>query len=411
MSDAIDRRTFLETVGRAVAAGSLAAGAPALGAAASRPAVERRNEQPTMGYAKLGRTNFMTSRCVFGAGGLYQGKGELRLLELAIERGMNYIDTGRAYKNSEAVISGLMKKHRDKCWIVSKAGHIGWPDMTISKGEDKKAAKLYTDQLDASLKALQVDTIDCYMVQGVEHDWIVTMESLYEAFAKARQAGKVRYYGLSTHTSVPKVCELAAKTGWYDVIMLAVNPNSLASLTPAIRTIREAGIGVVSMKTSGPIRSNPRVYDDVHRAEFGGANLSPYQRAYAYLLAKGGVDAFIAHMPNREILEEDVAVTTLKLTRAELGRLEVQALADTRGACRHCGDCNRACPEGVNVADMLRYHAYIHNYGQRETARALYDALGRDKASLCTACGACRLACPESIDLAGVISGLKVELA
>ncbi len=410
MSEQMSRRTF---IGKAAAAGT-ALGGLTLRAdehpAASQPALEWRNRQPTMGYARLGRTHFMTSRCVFGAGQV-TNPDDLRLLEVAIERGMNYIDTGRFYRNSEATIAQLCRKHRDKFWIVSKAAHIGWPDMTIQKGEDAKAARLYTEQLDASLAALKVDVIDCYMVQGVEHDWIVTMDSLYAAFEKACKAGKVRYLGLSTHTNVAQICELAARTGRYDVVMLAVHPGSLGDLRPAIKAMRDAGIGVVSMKTSAPIRRDPRAFDGQYDQMFAGQQLSPYQRAYAYMLARGGIDAFIAHMPNRRILDENLAVPALKLGQAELDRLERRARAEARGACRHCSACSRACPEGVNVADMLRYHAYASHYGEPEVARALYRLAGEDRAWRCTSCGACQASCPETIDLAAVIAGVRSQLA
>jgi predicted aldo/keto reductase-like oxidoreductase len=175
--------------------------------------------------------------------------------------------------------------------------------------------------------------------------------------------------------------------------------------------MREAGIGIVSMKTSGPIRKDPKAYEDKYPETFGGQELSPYQRAYAFMLSRGGVDAFISHMPNHKILEENLAVPALKLSRAELDRIETQALAEARGACRHCGACNQACDQGVNVSDMLRYHAYAHGYGEPDVARELYQIMGKSRAPRCTACGACQAACPESIDLASVIRSVRVELA
>ncbi len=415
MSKEMNRRTFLGQVARTATAGAVVGSMDVFGKddpSAAEPAAEWRNKQPGMTYVRLGRTGFMSSRLVFGAGGLYSRDGaERRLLEIAIERGVNYIDTGRAYANSEAAISGIAKRHRDRIWLVSKAGHIGWPDMRIKPGDDAEAARLFSDQLDESLRQLQVDTIDCYMVQGVEHDWVVTMDALYEAFLKARDAGKVRYFGLATHTNVGTVCNLAADSKRYDVVMLSVNPNSLADLAPSIKKMRQAGIGVISMKTSGPIRSDAKVYDKAYDQTFAGVNLTPYQRAYAYMLARGGIDAFNSHMPNIKILEENLAVPSLKLSRADLGRIEEQVLADSRGACRHCGACDRACPEQVGVAGLLRCHAYLHAYGDRELALTQYAATGPGAAEACANCGACQAACPESINLSAVIASLRAELA
>lgn len=417
MSSQMNRRTFLGKAAQTAAIGTALghlrldaadqpASIPASGPA-SQPAIEWRNKQAGMAYAKLGRTNFMVSRCVFAAGGVHD-KDDQRLMEMAVERGVNYLDTGRAYRVSESAISEFVRQHRDKFWVVSKAAHIGWPDMTIKEGEDAKAARLYTSQLDESLRTLKVDTIDCYMIQGVEHDWIVTMDSLYEAFSKARKAGKVRYFGLATHTNVPKVCELAAASGRYDVIMVAANPNSLKELSPAIKAMRDAGIGVVSMKTSGPIAQDPKVYDQQYDPVLGGLKLSAYQRAYVYMLNRGGIDAFNSSTPNRTILEENLAAAAVNLGQAELDLIERQVLADARGACHHCGRCNRACPNGVRPGDLLRCHAYLHTYGDRELAAATFS---RALASTCTGCGTCTRACPESIDLPGIIASVRAAFA
>ncbi len=420
MSDSIRRREFLGTAARTAAAGSvvgraLSAAAGEAEAPATQPAAEDkliwRNKQPTMTYARLGRTNFMVSRMIFGAGGVYSQGGSTRLLEMAIERGMNDLDTGRPYAKSEQTLAPIAKKHRDKLWICSKAGDLGWPGMKVKRSEDAKAARMYTEQLDDSLKALGTDCIDCYMVQGVQHDWVVTMDALYEAFEKAKKAGKVRSFGLATHTGVATICRLAAKTGRYDVVMLAINPNSADELKPTLDAMHKADMGIVSMKNVGPIRGRPQAFDEKYGDMFAGQKLSPYQRAYAYMLFRVGVHAFNTHAPTITILEENIKVPTLKLSKAELARLERRVLAEARGACRHCGACSQACPKGIRVADMLRSHSYLHNYRDPNAARELYESLGPDHADLCAGCRTCVAACPESIDHPAVISSLRVTLA
>lgn len=414
MSKPMNRRTFLHAAARSAAAGAMIGNIDLQAAQtqpSTQPALEWRNKQPTMGYAKLGRTNFMVSRCVFGAGGLYQRGRDQQLLEFAIARGLNYIDTARSYHNSEKELAEVVKRHRDKVWINSKAPHIGWPDMTVKKGDDAKAVKLFMSQLEKSLQELKIDCIDSYMIQGAEHDWIVTMDALYDAFTKARKAGMVRYFGLATHTNVNQVCELAAKTKRYDIVLLAVNPNSIGELTPAIKKMHEAGIGVISMKTAGPISANPKTYDHYYGDLFDGHKLSPYQRAYAYLLNRGRIDAFLSHMPNRRILEENMDVTAIKIEKAQLDQLEKQVTAEAKGSCRHCGRCNQACPNNNRPGDMLRHHAYIHTYHEPEIARRWHETLGKNCLSNCQGCSRCRAACPESIDLPGVAEALKTHFA
>ena len=75
--------------------------------------------------------------------------------------------------------------------------------------------------------------------------------------------------------------------------------------------------------------------------------------------------------------------------------------------CSACGACDRACPNGLRPAAMLRCYSYAHHYREPGTARAQYAMLGRDPAASCTGCGRCRSACRASIDLPAVIASLR----
>jgi len=415
MSSSISRREFIGHSARAVAGSYfLAEGVNAVGAEqATTQAAEKlvwRNKQPTMAYQRLGRTNFMTSRLVFGAGGLYRGGGPLRLLEQAIEAGVNYIDTGRPYTGSEAAIAPVIKKSAGKIWITSKAGHIGWPDMQIKPGQDAEAARLYTDQLNESLKALGTDHIDCYMVQGVEHEWVVRMDSLYEAFQKARQAGKVSYFGLATHTNVEQVCLTAARSGRYDVIMPSIHPGSVAGLRPAIEAMRKAGIGLVNMKTGGAVRKNKQEFEKLYEGLFADQELSAYQRAQAYMLHRGRMDAFNSHMTNFTMLRENLAVPLVKLSQADLDQLESTVTAEAAGACHHCAACKGVCPVGLDPAAALRYYAYEQHYSSAEAEQALCRTALLGCMEACRQCGACGAICRAGIDLPSVVAHVRGRL-
>ncbi|HUW82825.1 MAG TPA: aldo/keto reductase [Phycisphaerae bacterium] len=415
MSNSMNRREFMGHSARAVASSCfLVGGVNAVGAEqATTTSAEQliwRNKRPTMAYQRLGRTNFMTSRLAFGAGGLYSGGGPLRLLEEAIDAGVNYIDTGRPYRGSEAAIAPVIKKHAGKIWITSKAGHIGWPDMQIKPGQDAEAAKLYTDQLEESLKALETDHIDCYMVQGVEHEWVVKMDSLYEAFQKAKQAGKVSHFGLATHTNVERVCLTAAQTGRYDVIMPSVHPGSVANLRQAIEAMRKAGIGLVNMKTGGAVRKDKQEFEKLYESLFAGQELSAYQRAQAYMLHRGGMDAFNSHMTNFTMLRENLAVPLLKLSLAELDLLESAVMAEAAGACHHCAACKGVCPAGLDPAAALRYYAYGQHYSGAQAEQALCRTALLGCMEACRQCGACGAVCAAGVDLPLVVGHVRAQL-
>jgi aryl-alcohol dehydrogenase-like predicted oxidoreductase len=124
----VDRREFLKgsfALGAAVALpgmGGVGPGGPVL--AAAEP--EWRNRQAGMKYRRLGRTGFMVSEIVFGGDPV--APDNHRHVELAVERGLNYLDTAPAYGQgkSEAGYAEVLKKvGRDRVFLTTKVSPLG----------------------------------------------------------------------------------------------------------------------------------------------------------------------------------------------------------------------------------------------------------------------------------------------
>jgi aryl-alcohol dehydrogenase-like predicted oxidoreductase len=126
----VNRRAFLEA---SLAAGAAVALPASLGAwSASAPllpqagAVEWRNRQAGMKYRRLGRTGFMVSEIVFGGDPITPDNR--RHVEIAVERGLNYLDTAPDYgrgKSEEGYAEVLRAVGRDKVFQTTKVGRLG----------------------------------------------------------------------------------------------------------------------------------------------------------------------------------------------------------------------------------------------------------------------------------------------
>ena len=335
----MNRRQFIKV--STVVGGSVLVSAADLKASSSQASKNRihRNERSEMTYSRLGRTNFMSSRLVFGCGAALTGGRAVRLLDRAFEAGINHYDVGSnlVYKESERSLAPFMKAHRDDIWVVSKAPLITLkiqPDDEITLEQAKAAAKSWTELLNASLKELQTDYVDAYYLMGVDNPNVIRSEELYKAFLNAKSSGKVGYFGLSTHKNAAKVMEAAIATGWYDLAMIGITPAgwydwttkeleegtpTLIALQPLLNRARDAGIGLIGMKTVrylAPMeamgKSKPQAFDEIYDAKLMKSPLNPFQRAYAYVL-EHGLDVANADMQNFKHLEENIiAATTSK---------------------------------------------------------------------------------------------------
>ncbi|MFC1543424.1 aldo/keto reductase [Candidatus Neomarinimicrobiota bacterium] len=285
-----------------------------------------RNEQPTMTYRKLGRTNFMSSRLVFGCGAALAGGKAVRLLDRTFEMGINHYDVGYDdyYKGSERSLAPFMKAHREKIWVASKAPlsvRIK-PEESITLEQAKITAKNWTKQLNSSLINLQTEYVDAYYLMAVDNPSLINSEEIYKAFLDAKAAGKVGHWGLSTHKNAKKILETAIETGWYDLAMIGITPAGwydwttkdlaegtppLVDLQPLLDQARNAGIGLIGMKAVRhlAVEGDPSAFDKVYDDNFKTAPLNPFQRAYAYVL-EHGLDVVNADMQNFKHLEENI---------------------------------------------------------------------------------------------------------
>ena len=332
-SDSMKRRDFIKFLATAAIGGPTLLSVACSEIKAFNKTDNQKNpdEQPSMTYRKLGRTNFMSSRLVFGCGAALKGGGAVRLLYRALEAGINHYDVGsdRVYKGSESNLAPFLKEHRDKVWVVSKAPHVvhAEPNETISLEQARFAAKLWTKLMDASLKNLQTEYVDAYYLMAVDNPSLIRSEEMYNAFLKAKTAGKVVYFGLSTHKNAQNVLEAAIETGWYDLAMIGITPagwydwntKDLAKGTPTLlelqgllKRARDAGIGLIGMKTVrflAPFwslgRGEPDAFDKLYGKKFMNAPFNPFQRAYAYVL-QHGLDVVNADMQNFKHLEENI---------------------------------------------------------------------------------------------------------
>lgn len=330
----IQRRSFLQS------AAMLAVGGQALlrtrnVRAAMDEATRSVDGWPEMSYRRLGRTEFNGSRLVFGCGAALSRGQAVDLLEPAFDAGINVFDVGFRdyYDDAEKNLAPFLGRHRDEIFLISKAqpGLDLDPDDKVTGQIAGKAAANWLASLDQSLAELQVDHVDAYYIMAANNTGIVKSEEMYNAFLKAKQAGKVSHFGISTHENAEDVLLSAAQTGWYSLAQIAITPagwydwksksiladtKDMVSLRPVLDAAREAGIGLIGMKAGRHLAGrrwlgweNPDVYDDYYDKQFMASGLNHFQRSYAYVLGHG-LDAVNADMQAWRHLRENFASAT-----------------------------------------------------------------------------------------------------
>jgi len=156
-----------------------------------------------MRYRILGKTGLQVS--VIGIG-TWQFGGEWghdfsqtevdAVLDAAAEYGINLIDTAECYGDhlSERLIGGYLSRRDRSRWLVAtKFGHHF--NSFMNRDDDFSVAGV-RQQLEASLQALRVETIDLYQFHSGSDAWFQNQE-LWMMLAEQKRAGKIRHLGVS----------------------------------------------------------------------------------------------------------------------------------------------------------------------------------------------------------------------
>ncbi len=156
---------------------------------------------------QLGRSGIEMPPLMFGGnvfGWTADEATSFRLLDTLMAAGFNAIDTADVYSvwarghqggESEAVIGNWLKRRgkRDDVIIATKVGAV------MGSGEKGLSRTWIMKEVDASLKRLQIDTIDLYQAHRDDAD--TPQEETAQAFADLVKQGKVRAIGASNFTA------------------------------------------------------------------------------------------------------------------------------------------------------------------------------------------------------------------
>ena len=149
-----------------------------------------------MQYKNLGRTGLKVSAICLGTmtyGDQVEEAESIKLIERAMEGGINFFDTSNAYVQgrSEEVVGKALKKKRDQVIIATKVS------LPIGQGVNDRGLSRYhiMREVENSLKRLGTEYIDLYYAHMPDHE--TAMEETLRAMDDLVRQGKVRYIGCS----------------------------------------------------------------------------------------------------------------------------------------------------------------------------------------------------------------------
>jgi aryl-alcohol dehydrogenase-like predicted oxidoreductase len=193
---------------------------------------------------RLGKTGAEVTILGLGGEGVLRTYGHdnaaYELINRALDLGINYCESARAYSGSEAYYGKSLRERRGEIFLTSK-----------SHARDKRGA---LDHLHQTLTNMKTDHLDLWQVHDVRSDEdiaeIFGLNGAIEAFVGAKEKGLTRFIGVTGHHD-PMILRRCIEMFDFDTVLLPVNPadpSYRSFLEGVVPVAKEKGMGIIGMK-------------------------------------------------------------------------------------------------------------------------------------------------------------------
>ena len=260
---------------------------------------------PGIKERRLGRTNLSVTELGLGAMDTPQVPEGEGTLQLALDLGINFIDTAREYAGSEYLIGQVVRARQGSSFHIA----------TKTMRRDRDGSQ---HDVDRSLGLLGVKRIDLYQLHDVSSPeaWNAVMreDGALMGLKIARERGLIDHIGISSHS--PDVLEKAITCGEFETVMLE-HSAFFPQTEELIALAKERDVGVIVMRPLGGSGRTSSIRTQMQDSEHE-VFLTP-RMLLRYVLSNPHISVAIAgaRYPSRIRENVDLALTYEPLDEAE----------------------------------------------------------------------------------------------
>ncbi len=318
----------------------------------------------------LGKTGIKVTRLGFG-GIPIQRVDEQQAVETvlhAVNKGVEFIDTSRAYTTSEERI-GLALEQSNKRIVVA------------TKSFNRTSDGIRSD-IEKSLKDLKREYLDLYQCHFVRDDddynTVISTGGALEGLHKAREEGLIGSIGITSHSL--DLLSRVIDDGLFDTIMACYSFLEPLAEERVIPRAIEKDIGVIAMKPfSGGVVDNARL-------------------ALKYVLSKPKI-LVIPGVESKELFDENWEIFLGGYEISDSEKQEIEDIRDRYGKifCRRCDYC-QPCSEDIPIQIVLGLRSMVKRMGEG-FLQGEWATQAIEKARECSECEDCMSRCPYGLSI------------
>ncbi len=290
----------------------------------------------------------------------------------AVEKGVDFIDTSRAYTTSEGRI-GMALQQTEKSVILA------------SKSPGKTSDKIRAD-LETSLKELQRDYVDLYQCHFVkddrEYERVISSGGALDGLMRAKEEGLIGHIGITSHSL--DVLDHVLDDEVFETIMVCFSFLEPLARERIIPKAIGKNIGCIAMKP------------------FSGGVIDDARLALKYVLTQPGI-AVLAGTEHKDIFDEnwEVFQDSWQLNDEERKNIEHIRKIYEKNFCRRCDYC-QPCTEDIPIQAILGLRSMVKRMGEN-ILREGWQVEAVEKARHCSECEECIARCPYQLSIPDLI--------
>ena len=329
--------------------------------------------------------------------------------------GGTYFDTAYAYEGSEeAFRRAVVERYPRESFTVASKLLVSMP--SVHSEEDAKR-EFYT-----TLERTGAGFIDYYLLHAIQRVNVDLYEKyhLWDYVKELKSKGLIRHWGFSFHADSALLEDLLEKHPDAEFVQLQINYADWENPGVASRRnweiCRRRGKPVMIMEpVKGGILADPI---PTVRAVFDAAGRDVSYASWALRFAAGleGVHAVLSGMSN--LAQMDDNLKTMKDFRPlDEGEMELihkaqQALDEDKSIpCTACHYCTEGCPMNIPIPEIFNVINRRKGSPEFRTIRE-YGIVTADRGTAgdCVSCGQCERACPQGLKIISLLRQCKAEL-
>lgn len=340
----------------------------------------------------------------------------LRMVDTAMQNGINYYDTAWGYhgESSELVLGKALARYpRDSFYVATK--FPGYDAANWGKVEEifeRQLTKLGVDHFDFYLFHNVCEmNIDAYLDDG--------KYGIYSYLMQQKRNGRIRHLGFSCHGAMPvlkRFLDAYGKDMEFCQLQLNYLDWTFQGGRDKVALLDQWHIPVWVMEPlrGGRLAKQAPAYEAELKALRPDEEIPAW--AFRFLQSIPSVTMILSGMSNEEQLEKNLATFAedKKLTDDEMRALMGVAdrmLSVGTVPCTACHYCVSHCPQGLDIPHLIAlYNEHAYTGGGFIAPMAL-SALPEDKRpQACLACRSCEQVCPQQIKISEVMADFSTKL-